>query len=51
MQRALLAQFGDGLGWPALVIFLSLVIAVLAAALYLFVRSKPPPGGPPRVGE
>ena len=50
MQRALLAQVGYRFGWPGFWIFLILSVVVLGVALYLFMRSQPPPGGP-RIGE
>ncbi len=51
MGRAILAQVGHRFGWPGFWIFLILCLAILAVLLYLFMRSQPPPGGPPRIGE
>jgi hypothetical protein len=50
MERAFLAQVHYRFGWPGFWIFLVALIAVLSVALYFFMRSQPPPGGP-RVGE
>ena len=50
MARAILAQVGYRFGWSGFWILLILSIGVLAVALYLFMRSQPPPGGP-RIGE
>jgi hypothetical protein len=50
MERAVLAQVGYSAGWPGFWIFLILSVVVLSVALYLFMRSQPPPGGP-RIGE
>jgi hypothetical protein len=50
MDRPLFAQVGYRFGWPGFWIFLILCLAVLGVALYLFMRSQPPPGGP-RIGE